>query len=344
MSEIHDFVKVWRTKGGNILFHLLKQWHFLILAILLGGAVGYYKTRNIQPTYTANITFVLSSDPKGSNGLAGLAAQLGFDATTSSPENIFSGENIIELFKSRSLIGSALQSVVDSSTNQTLLNYIVQHNYKNLYNKIGPLGNDPKTYNTIQTNLYRNIITYVSRSFTVFKKDKKLIFYIISATSYNSDIAYYISKYMLDQTSKYFIGTKTKVAATSVTLLEHEADSLAMVLRNTYSSTASVMDRTYNLNPSVSIQRSGSLFNQAKATAYTAAYTEVMRSLEMAKINLQKETPLYRIIDEPELPLKPVQINKSKHIIFTSLVGGVFMIILLISEFLYKKTSKQTNE
>lgn len=338
MSEIHDFVRVWRTKVIDVLSHLFKQWYFLILAILFGGAVGYYKVRNVKPTYTANITFVLSTESKGSSGLSGLASQLGIDGTTSNSDNIFSGDNIIELFKSRSLIGAALQSIVDSTSRQTLLNYIAQNQYKSIYRKIGPLGNNPKKYNSAQTDLYRIIITYVTDSFKVYKKDKKLIFYIISTTSSNPDIAYYISKYILDQISQSFIDTKTKVAFSSVNLLKHEADSLAAVLNNIYSSNAAAIDRTYNLNPSITIQRSGSLFSQAKANAFAAAYTEVMRSLEAAKINLQKETPLYKIIDEPELPLTATEVNKIRHVVLTSIVGLIIMLMLLVGEYLYKSS------
>ncbi|MDB5112732.1 MAG: hypothetical protein JWR67_3846, partial [Mucilaginibacter sp.] len=300
-----DTIKFWQAKAVDVLSYLLKKWYFLLLTTILGALIGYYTFKKIKPTYTANINFVLSTDQRGNNGLAGLAAQLGFDATTGSSENIFSGDNIIELFKSRSLIGTALMSEVDSTSHQTLLNYIAQHQYYNTYKEIGPFNRDPKTFTKRQINLYRSIITYVANSFLVFKKDKKLIFYIISATSTDHNTAYYIAKYMLDQTSKYFIDTKTKVSATSVMLLQQEADSLATVLKNTYSSTAAMIDRTYNINPSISVQRSASLFNQAKASAFAGAYTEVMRNLEVAKISLQKETPLYRIIDEPELPLAP---------------------------------------
>lgn len=335
-----DLIKAWQTKAVDILWYMLKKWWFLILAATLGAAVGYFSVRNVKPTYTADISFVLSTEQRGGNALAGLAAQLGFDGMTSSPDNIFSGDNIIEFFKSRSLIGSALMSEVDSTSHQTLLNYIAQHQYNNIYKKTGPFNRDPKSYNHAQTNLYRNIIRYVGGSFKVFKKDKRLIFYIISTTSTDPNTAYYISKYMLDQTATYFIDTKTKVAATSLILLQHEADSLAMVLKNTYNSTAEMIDRTYNLNPSVSIQRSGSLFNQAKASAFASAYAEVMRNLEIAKINLQKDTPLYRIIDSPELPLNAVSFNKRRHIIFTSLIGFCLMFILLAAEYLYKNPIK----
>jgi hypothetical protein len=332
-----DFIKILQERGINILFYLIKKWYFLFLALIVGGVIGYFTMPVVAPTYTANISFVLSTgDPRGSNGLAGLAAQLGFDGTTSGGDNMFSGDNIIELFKSRSLIGSALMSVVDTSTHQTLLNYIAQKKYGKFYEKNGPFNNNPRTYNKAQINIYRSIISYIARSFTVFKKDKKLIFYLISATSTDANTAYFIAKCMLGETAQYFIDTKTTVSATSVKLLQREADSLGTVLRGAYNSTAAIIDRTYNLNPSISVQRSGSLFSQAKTAALAGAYTEVMRNLEIAKINLQKETPLYKIIDEPELPLAPAKASTTYHVFFVSEIFVLLMLIILVALRLYR--------
>jgi len=326
---------------ANIIRFLAKKWYYFVGAIVFSACIGYIMYEPLKPAYTANFTFVLSTEQKGSNGLAGLASQLGFDATTGSAENIFSGDNIIEFFKSRSLIGAALLSEVDTVSHQTLLNYIAQNNYPGLYEKIGPFNKNPKTYNRAQLNLYRSIISYVSQSFTVFKKDKKLIFYIISARSTNPNIAYLIAKIMLDQTSDYFIATKTRGAATSVQLLKKEADSLSVVLQNTYSSSAAMLDRTYNLNPAITVQRSSSQFNQAKAGAFAASYSEVMRNLELAKMNLQKETPLYRIIDEPELPLTTSSGQTlSDHIFLASVFGFLIMLIAVIGEYFYKNFKK----
>lgn len=321
----------------DVFFYLTKRWYLLILAGAVGAAYGYYRMHQVKPIYTATYTFVLSTDQKGGNGgLAGLAAQLGVDGLTSSPDNIFAGDNIIELFKSRKLVGSALLSIADTVKKQSLLNFIAERKFANAYKRLGPFGNNPALFNKSQTVLYRNIITRVAGSFMVFKKDKKLIFYIINANDTDPDIAYYVAKIVLDATSRYFIDTKTKVSANSVKLLQHEADSLGTVLSNTFSSTASMNDRTYNLNPSITVQRSGSIFNQAKATAFAGAYTEVMRNLEIAKINLQRETPLYRIIDEPELPLMAALPNKLRYTIYVA-VAGIFLMIAFLVGMRFRK-------
>jgi hypothetical protein len=333
-----EFIETWKKRGIDILFFLLKRWYLLLLGLIIGAAIGYYTAPVVKPTYTANISFVLSTrDARGgSNGLSGLAAQLGFDGGGSASDNIFSGDNIIELFKSRSLISAALLTEVDTSTHQTLLNYIATTKYAAFYKKNGPFNNHPKTYSKAQTGLYRAIIGYVGGSFIVFKKDKKLIFYLISATATDSNMAYYIAKCMLQETAQYFIETKTTVTAGSIVLLQHEADSLGTLLRNAYSSTASLVDRTYNLNPSITVQRSGSLFAQTRASAFSAAYVEVMRNLEVAKINLQKETPLYKIIDEPDLPLPAAKASVTPYITSIAEKGLFFILIILIAFRLYK--------
>jgi hypothetical protein len=336
-----DQTKLLQAKAKEALFYLLKNWYLLILAIMAGGAIGYISIRKVQPTYTANFTFVLSTDQRpGGGGLANLASQLGVDNSGSGTDNIFSGDNIIELFKSRELIGSALLSVVDSASHQSMLNYIAQSHFPAAYKNLGPFNQFPKSYSAPKTKLYRRILTDVANSFVVFKKDKKLIFYVISATSTDPNMAFYIAKYMLDQTSNYFIDTKTKVAATTVRLLKHEADSLGGVIGGTFTSNAATLDRTFNLNPSISVQRSGLMFNQAKATAMATAYAEVMRNLEASKINLQKETPLYRIIDQPELPLLAIKESTVKHTLTTTAIALVLMMALLIADYFYKPASR----
>jgi len=329
------------AKAKEALSYLLKNWYFLLLAIVAGGAIGYISIRKVKPIYTANFTFVLSTDQRpGGGGFAVLASQLGVDNSGGGADNIFSGDNIVELFKSRQLIGSALLSIVDSTTHQTLLNYIAQNNFPGAYKSLGPFNQSPKSYSAVKTKLYRRIVSDVANSFMVFKKDKKLIFYVISATSTDPNMAYYIAKYMLDQTSDYFISTKTKVAASTVRLLQHEADSLANVISGTFTSNAATIDRTYNLNPSISIQRSGLMFNQAKTTAMATAYSDVMRNLEASKINLQKETPLYRIIDEPELPLPAIKESTVKHTLTTTAIALLLMMALLVADYFYKPANR----
>jgi len=333
----------WINKIRDIFWYLLRRWYLLILGCVAGVGISYFLYRNIKPTYTATISFVLSTESRSMGGVAGIAAQLGVDIGGNGQENVFSGDNIIELFKSNKMIKQALFSLPDPQSQQNLLNQIAFTQFSS-YKSILPFPSDPKKFSMEQVKLFRKIIEYVGASFTVFKKDKRLVFYYISSTSEDEKLAYYISKCMLDQTSRFFIRTKTSAAVRNLKLLQKEADSLAMVLSNTFRSTASIADRTYNINPSLMVQRSAGQVNQSKAIAIGAAYTEVMRGLEMAKMNVQKETPLFSVIDETDLPIIPEKVNIVKRSIVMGLLGFVLFAFILSGYYIYTIITRPSSE
>ncbi|MDP9047559.1 MAG: hypothetical protein M3N14_05435, partial [Bacteroidota bacterium] len=233
-----------------------------------------------------------------------------------------------ELFKSKKMITQALLSEIDTATHQSLLNYIAIHQYPS-YRGILPFPLRQANFSPAQNSLLQNIIKSVGNSFIAFKKDKKLVFYYISASSDDEKTAYYIARCMLDQTSGFFIQTKTSAATRGLKLLTKEADSISRVLGGTFHSTASMSDRTFNVNPSLTVQRSGAQLNQAKALALGTAYTEVMRNIEVARINVQKETPLFSIIDEDQRPLTSQPFNILRYCIITGMIGFVFTALIV---------------
>jgi uncharacterized protein involved in exopolysaccharide biosynthesis len=68
-----------------------------------------------------------------------------------------------------------------------------------------------------------------------------------------------------------------------------------------------------------------------------SAYGEVVKNLELAKITLQKETPLYQIIDEPFLPLSKTKPGKLKSMI----VAGLLLFIITVFALLFRYTIKK---
>lgn len=315
---------------------LWKKWYILLASFAIGGAFGYWYIHRQKPTYTATISFVLSTESKQDGNLMNLVAQLSYDAGTSGSENIFEGDNIIELFKSRKIIRSALFRRLPNG--QRLLDLIATEQYG-----VARFPDDTTKFTETQKYMLGGMISRVVNSFTVFKKND-LVFYYISATSDVPQIAQQIADCVLQQTASYFIQTKTQVAVSSLNLLKRETDSLSHVLSQLYRSTASVNDRSYNINPAFMSQRSSVLFNQSKATALSAAYIEAVRNLELAKINLQKETPLFRVIDDPDLPLMPQKKSAKRYLVLGGLAAAAFITAILVLfrlVFLLKKDKNQ---
>jgi uncharacterized protein involved in exopolysaccharide biosynthesis len=72
---------------------------------------------------------------------------------------------------------------------------------------------------------------------------------------------------------------------------------------------------------------------QVDIQASSAVYQEVVKNLEIAKINHRNNTPLIKIIDRPRLPLEESRIEKKTGI----LVGGLLFFILALF-FIYVRT------
>lgn len=320
-------------------FHyLLSKWIVLLLAGILGGAIGFAVAIYTKPTYTGKLIFVLSTESKGGN-LSGLANQFGLDVG-SGGNDVFAGDNILTLFKSEKMLKRVLFKFPPGK-NDILANIIVkewdwdkkwkkQESVKNLF----PFPYDMAALVPRQDSMLREVYTKITDDYlSVARTDKKLSVYVLNTTSTNELFACYLTRFLMDETAEFYIDTKTSLAKQNLRMIQRDADSIRGLLGGAISSTASEAERTFNLNPALQGQHAPAQKSQVRSTILATAYGEVIRNLELAKINLQKETPLYQIIDEPEMPLK--KIEKSK--LISIIIGGILFFTLTAGFFLVRK-------
>jgi hypothetical protein len=87
---------------------------------------------------------------------------------------------------------------------------------------------------------------------------KHKVLYNVICTSNDEIFSFYLTKYIVDVTSAFYIDTKTSMAKNNLAMLQHEADSLQNLLGGAITSTAAQTDVTFNLNPAYQVQRSSS--------------------------------------------------------------------------------------
>src|SRR6478736_5464453 len=100
-------------KGKEWYAYLLSQWKIIVLGGVIGAALGLTYSFTKKPIYTATLTFALE-DEKGGGGLGGalgLASSFGIDLGGGGG-SIFTGSNLTELFKSRTMVEQTLMSPV----------------------------------------------------------------------------------------------------------------------------------------------------------------------------------------------------------------------------------------
>lgn len=322
---------------------LLSKWLIILIIGILGGIIGLLYAWNSKPNYTATLNFVLSSNSASSGSFMGLANQLGINLGNDN-NNLFSGDNIIALMKSRRMVQEALFKQ-PANSGKTLINIFVEDaeldkawreedRTKTAY----PFPLDAQKMSMVQDSLARSVCQLVQKDMLdVSKPDKNQSIYKVATTSQNQEFAYYLTTSLVDVTSAFYILTKTSTARQNLNMLLHEADSLRAVLGDAITSASSQTDLTYNLNPAYQVQRSGAQQSQIRATALGQAYAEVLKNLEIAKITLQKETPLYQVIDRPTLPLEAEKPGRRNSLIIGGLLGGVIICALLIAIKLFRE-------
>ncbi|WP_264553420.1 Wzz/FepE/Etk N-terminal domain-containing protein [Flavobacterium sp. N2038] len=343
LKELIIEVKAWYA-------YLLSQWKIIMLAGLIGAVSGLTYSLIKKPIYTATLSFALE-DEKGGGGIGGalgLASSFGFDLGGSGG-GIFTGSNLTELFKSRSMVEKTLLSPVTLNGKVISLAemYIQNNNWRKGWNdnqqfasiKFLPYANREKftrAQDSIMGVIYRNLS---QGGLTVAQKDKKISIVNIDVTSTNELFAKYFCEALAKQVSDFYVSTKSKKARINMSILQYQTDSIRRELNGSITGVAIANDNTFNLNPALNVHRAPSARRQVDVQANTAILTELVKQTELAKVTLRKETPLIQEIDRPILPLKMERVGKAKGLTIGAFLGGFLIVLVLIVKKLLKGLS-----
>lgn len=327
-------------KFDNWIKYFLSKWQVLLVAGLLGGVFGFTYAYFQKPLYTATLTFALEDD-KGSSGggLSGLASQFGFDLGASAG-GAFSGTNLIELMKSRTLVEKVLlDSVTVQSKKILLIDYYISYNdlrkrwqdkpqLRNIsFTQVRQRNNMSFLQDSILGAIYKQIEKEI---LSVSQIDKKVSIISIEVKSENELFSKLFAEGLANVVSDFYVDTKSKKAKTNVEILERQVDSIRTELNNAISGVASSNDDIYNLNPALNIKRVPSTRRQVDVQANTAILTQLVTNLELARVTLRRETPLIQVIDRPILPLEKVKLSKLKTMLSVGFLCGLIALLWLV--------------
>ena len=335
LKELIEKAKEWYS-------YLLSQWKIIVLAGLIGAALGLTYSFIKKPVYAASLSFVVEDDKSGGGGLSsalGLASQFGFDLGGGS-SSVFSGSNLIEFFKSRSMVEQTLLTpvVVDGKTISLAEMYIQNENWRDKWeNKPKLKGiqflpnsnrkNYTRTHDSILGILYSNLS---KNNLSVSQKDKKIAIINIDMSSTNELFAKYFTEALAKKVSDFYIDTKSKKSRINMSILEKQTDSIRGELNSAITGVAVANDNTFGLNPALNVRRAPSVRRQVDVQANTAILTELVKQTELAKVTLRKETPLIQIIDKPILPLKNDKVGKLGGIVIGGILASFFVLLFFI--------------
>lgn len=326
------------------IFNILrKKIKLFLITGLICGIIGYLYAHFQKTEYTANLSFVLEEEKTGP-AISGssIANQLGLDFNTTSG-GTFSGNNLLELMKSRKIIEKTLLSNVKIKNDSlTIANYYLKV-FSNQSNRKTseisfPLDSDHKALNFKQDSLLQNIYWSIYNNNLSFnQKDKKSSIISVQVKSNDETFSKVFCEKIVEVTSNYYVELRSKKAKNNYDLIKRQVDSVRYELNNANFGLANAIDNVFNLNPafnkkSVPIKR-----NQFDVQTNTVILNQLIASMEMAKTTLLKETPLFQIIDAPIYPLEKKKIGRIKTFIFFSIIGVLIYALKIILHFFYKR-------
>ena len=323
--------------------YLLSKWLIIVAAGIIGAGIGLLYTFNEKPIYTATLSFVLEDEKSGGggglSGALGLASQFGIDVGGSAG-SIFSGANLLELFKSRRMVEQTLLNPVtmDGKTISFAEWYIQNAQWRKAwakkegYQNIQFLPNaDRASFTRVQDSIMGMMYQDLSKnSLMVAQKDKKVSIISVEVKSTDERFAQYFTEAIAKEVSDFYVLTKSKKANMNMAILERQTDSIRGELNGAITGVAVANDNTFGLNPALNLQRVPSARRQVDVQANTAILTVLVQQTEMAKVTLRKETPLIQVIDRPILPLKKEKFGKAKGILLGGFVAGFLMVLGLV--------------
>ena len=335
-------------KGKEWFNYLLSQWKIIVLAGIIGAAMGLAYSFTKKPIYTATLSFALEDEKSGGGlgGALGLASSFGIDLGGGGG-SIFTGSNLTELFKSRSMVEQTLLTPVlyNGKTISLAEMYIQENEWRENWEKkpqLKAIQFLPETKRKYFTRVHDSImgVMYTNLSKTglsVGQKDKKIAIITIDVNSTNELFAKYFTEALVKRVSDFYIDTKSKKARMNMAILQRQTDSIRGELNGAITGVAVANDNTFMLNPALNVRRAPSARRQVDVQANTAILTELVKQSELAKVTLRKETPLIQVIDQPILPLKKEKFGKAKGIVLGGFLAGFLTVLVLIVRRLLKQ-------
>jgi uncharacterized protein involved in exopolysaccharide biosynthesis len=346
LKELIVKIKYWYT-------YLKTMWKLIIAISAIGGVIGFAYAIFQKPTYKALLTFVLD-DTQGGGGMSGamgLASTFGIDIGGGGNGGLFTSSNILELMKSRLVIEKTLLNQVPFNNNGKIENislaeyYIRVNKIREAWSKkidfkdIQFLPTADRSHFSFQQDSILQIISssIAKNNLTIVQKDKKVSIINIEVKTEDQNFSKLFCEQLAKETSDFYIETKSKKARVNVDILQKQTDSIRGELNGAITGVASAIDNVFNLNTALTSRAAPSKRKQVDVQANTAILTQLVAQLELAKVNLRKETPLIQVIDQPILPLEKEKVGRFKSLILGGFLAGFLTVIFLIVGQVYKK-------
>lgn len=295
---------------------LLKIWWLFLIIGAAFGLLGIFIASINKPVYKSRLTFALDEGGGSSiGGLMSIASQFGINLGDG--KDIFAGDNILEIMKSRRMIERVLLSAdTFNSKPYTIAEYYLELNKayepKSLIKDVHfPIGQERNSFSYRQDSiLYLLYVDFRDKRISAGRPDKKLGIYEVNVATPDEKLTKDFTDRLVGETNNYYVEIRTKKGKETLEVLEQRVASMKGNLNSSISERAAVQD--INLNPAFSQAQVPVIKQQTNIQAYGGAYGELFKNLELARFQYLNQIPLMQIIDNADYPMEKIKKGKLK--------------------------------
>lgn len=332
---------------NNVVFDYLSfiktRFKWLLIVPVICGLLGILYAALQSHKYVAELTFVANND-NNSNPYSVLMQQVGIDIGTTN--DAFEGDNLIEFLKTRYLIEQTLLTpVVINNKKQLLVNhYLEVTNLQEKWNKPGSVlkgiqfSQNRDGFSLLQDSALKLVYEEIWPRLSVSKPDKRLSIVGISLTGKDQYWVKHFTETLVDNATRLYVTSKTSKLQENVNILQAKVDSINRRVSGSLSNIATSED--ININPTKRTSQIPIQKQQINLQVNNALLAELIKNLELAKIQLSKETPFIQVLDRPILPLDDKKPGKLLSGIIGGIIGGILTILFFVGQIQYIKLKR----
>ena len=320
------------------------KWKILLVSFVLGAGMGAGYSQLKDPVFHAETSFVLEEEGMGGMGqMSGIASLLGVNLGGIGGTNgLFQGDNIMELYRSDRMLEETLLSPFDKES--LLIDRFIE--FEELQTKWAStidlsaltFSASKENHGVKQDSVIKEIANIIrEKQLVVVKPDRKLSIIQVNVTSKDEGYAKLFNETLVSKVNAFYLETKTKKTGENLRILQTQADSVRAILDASLGTLAAEQDRIPNANPLLSAATVNGRRKQVDVQTSAAVFEEIVKNLEMAKINHRINTPLIQLIDSPTFPLRRTEVSLARGIVYGAIFFGILALSFLYLRRIYQK-------
>jgi len=316
----------------QLFFHFIfRNWLLFLIVGIIAGLGGMIYAAYQEPEYKSHLTFALDEGENGGGvgNILSLASQFGF--SIGSEKDIFSGDNILTILKSRRMVEKVFLSVdTFNGKPYTLIEYFLEKSgqrksnskTKNIHFSVGK----PRASFSYQQDslLYKTYLSFSDNNIIAERPDRKLGIYQVSVISHDEKFTKDFTNRLVAETNNFYTEIRTKKAKETLNVLQGRMDTMKANLNSSIQNKAAIQD--VNVNPAFTGAEVPVQKQQTNIQVYGAAYAEMFKNLELARFQYLNEIPLMQIIDYANYPMEKIRSGKLKMAVLFAVLAELLVL------------------